>query len=158
MAAKELGPDTANTDTWKVTQALLELSVETKYNQEKLIARQFDNIPYFNFIGTPLESGKIPASMVLCDELNKFCFGTTELNKEISPAPKKDRTDAYVIKINGKKDNSIISCEFLFINSLMNLGPLCLHRSRQSKHRKHIPLRTPTLRIHSTNNKILGAK
>lgn len=118
MAAKELGPDTANTDTWKVTQALLELSVETKYNQEKLIARQFDNIPYFNFIGTPLESGKIPASMVLCDELNKFCFGTTELNKEISPAPKKDRTDAYVIKINGKKDNSIISCEFLFINGL----------------------------------------
>lgn len=127
IAAKELGPDTANTETWKVTQALLELSIETQYNQEKLIARQFGNIPYFNFIGTPLESGKIPASMVLCDELDKFCFGATELNMEISPAPKKDRTDTYVIKVNGKKDNSIISCEFLFINGLMNLGTLSVY-------------------------------
>lgn len=57
-----------------------------------LIEQHFSNIPYFNFYGIPLESGKIPASMVLTQDIMGMCSEISELEIEIRQYEKANLT------------------------------------------------------------------
>lgn len=80
-------------------------------NQTHLIEQQFGNLPYFNFTGIPLKSGKIPASMIFTGDLLKMCNGLNELDMDITllESDMESGTQAddglHSIKISGKKDN-----------------------------------------------------
>lgn len=99
-------------------------------NQKHLIEEQFGNIPYFNFIGIPLKSGKIPSSMVLTDKLQAMCPGLMDLNIDVAQGVGDmecsiDETDGfYSIKVNGKKGKAEIVGSFLFADGILEHGVL----------------------------------
>ena len=97
-------------------------------NQKHLIEEQFGNIPYFNFIGIPLKSGKIPASMVLTDKLQTMCHGLKDLKMDVAEGScdmecSTDETDGfYSIKVKGKKGNTEVVGQFLFADGIIAHG------------------------------------
>lgn len=101
-------------------------------NQTHLIEQQFGNLPYFNFTGIPLKSGKIPASMIITGDLLKMCHGLNELDMDITllESDLESGTQAddglYSIKISGKKDNIEIGGLLLYGAGIMNHGILNL--------------------------------
>lgn len=99
-------------------------------NQKHLIEEQFGNIPYFNFIGIPLKSGKIPTSMVLTDKLQATCHGLNDLKMDVAEVScdmecSTDETDGfYSISIKGKKGNAEVDGKFLFAGGILEHGLL----------------------------------
>jgi hypothetical protein len=108
-------------------------------NQTHLIEQQFGNLPYFNFTGTPLKSGKIPASMIITGDLLKMCNGLNELDMDITllESDMESGTQAddglYSIKISGKKDNIEIEGLLLYGAGIMNHGILNLRTGSGSE-------------------------
>ena len=101
-------------------------------NQKHLIEEQFGNVPYFNFIGIPLKSGKIPSSMVLTDILQATCPGLDDLKMDVTQSSgdmecRKDEADGfYLIKIYGKKGKAEVVGEFKFVGGVLEHGLLCV--------------------------------
>lgn len=101
-------------------------------NQKHLIEEQFGNIPYFNFIGMPLKSGKIPTSMVLTDKLQATCHGLNDLKMDVAQfdSDKERGTEEfeglYHIKTNGKKGNTEVLGDFLYKSGILINGLLCV--------------------------------
>lgn len=99
-------------------------------NQNHLIEEQFGNIPYFNFTGIPLKTGKIPVSMVLTDKLQIMCHGLKDLKMEVAQGGVDmecgtDETDGfYSIRIKGKKGNTEVDGNFLFARGILTHGLL----------------------------------
>lgn len=108
-------------------------------NQTHLIEQQFGNLPYFNFTGIPLKSGKIPASMIITGDLLKMCHGLNELDMDITllESDMESGTQAddglYSIKISGKKDNIEIGGLLLYGAGIMNHGILNLRTGSGSE-------------------------
>lgn len=108
-------------------------------NQTHLIEQQFGNLPYFNFTGIPLKSGKIPASMIITGDLLKMCHGLNELDMDITllESDLESGTQAddglYSIKISGKKDNIEIGGLLLYGAGIMNHGILNLRTGSGSE-------------------------
>ena len=108
-------------------------------NQTHLIEQQFGNLPYFNFTGIPLKSGKIPASMIITGGLLKMCHGLNELDMDITllESDMESGTQAddglYSIKISGKKDNIEIGGLLLYGAGIMNHGILNLRTGSGSE-------------------------
>ena len=108
-------------------------------NQTHLIEQQFGNLPYFNFTGIPLKSGKIPASMIITGDLLKMCHGLNELDMDITllESDMESGTQAddglYSIKISGKKDNIEIGGLLLYGAGRMNHGILNLRTGSGSE-------------------------
>ena len=107
-------------------------------NQKHLIEEQFGNIPYFNFIGIPLKSGKIPVSMVLTDKLRATCHGLKDLKMEVAEGGSDmecstDETDGfYSISIKGKKGNSEVDGNFLFADGILAHGLLSVKAENET--------------------------
>lgn len=126
MFKKEQGIDIENSDEWEIdTKPLLVIAVDKICTPKHLIEQQFGNLPYFNFLGIPLKPGKIPASMVLTDELQamlpeieelkmdvKQLVNTTELNLS--------EEDGYVIRVKGKKRKTEVEGELLYAGGILN--------------------------------------
>lgn len=108
-------------------------------NQTHLIEQQFGNLPYFNFTGIPLKSGKIPASIIITGDLLKMCHGLNELDMDITllESDMESGTQAddglYSIKISGKKDNIEIGGLLLYGAGIMNHGILNLRTGSGSE-------------------------
>ena len=106
--------------------------------QKHLIEEQFGNIPYFNFIGIPLKSGKIPVSMVLTDKLQATCHGLKDLKMEFAEGGSDmecstDETDGfYSISIKGKKGNSEVAGNFLFADGILEHGYLSVRAENET--------------------------
>ena len=131
MFVKVQGIDIENSAEWKMdTKPLLTATVSMMYTPKHLIEEQFGNLPYFNFIGIPLKSGIIPASMVLTDELQEMCPGLTELNMEINHTEDDlehgvgPEDGMYTIRIHGKKDTSEVESLLLYAAGILNHGIL----------------------------------
>lgn len=107
-------------------------------NQKHLIEEQFGNIPYFNFIGIPLKSGKIPVSMVLTEKLQMMCHGLKDLKMDIAQSGGDmecsiDETDGfYSIKVNGKKGKAEIVGSFLFAGGILEHGYLSVRAENET--------------------------
>ena len=108
-------------------------------NQTHLIEQQFGYLPYFNFTGIPLKSGKIPASMIITGDLLKMCHGLNELDMDITllesdmEAGTQADDGLYSIKISGKKDNIEIEGLLLYGAGIMNHGILNLRTGSGSE-------------------------
>lgn len=140
MFKKEQGIDVENNAEWETeTMPLLTGAVNMICTPEHLLEGQFGNIPYFNFIGIPLKSGKIPASMVLTGDLQKMCSGVNELDMEInqtdddiehSVAPE---DGLYSIRISGKSDYVEIEGLLLYSDGILSHGILSVKMQSESE-------------------------
>jgi len=129
MFAKEQGIDVENSAEWRMdTKNLMTAAINMICTPRHLIEEQFGNIPYFSFIGIPLESGKIPASMVLTDELQAMCPGLTDLEMEIIQLVNTielnlaEEDGFYVIRLRGKEGKSEMESELLYAGGILNHG------------------------------------
>lgn len=130
MFKKEQGIDIENSDEWEIdTKPFLVSAIDMICAPKHLIEQQFGNLPYFNFLGIPLKPGKIPASMILTDELQvmlpeiedlkmdvRQLVNTTELNLS--------EEDGYVIRVKGKKRKTEVEGELLYAGGILNHGYL----------------------------------
>lgn len=126
---QEIGEN--NREEWeKETRPLIVGAVDMICTPNHLIDQQFGNLPYFNFTGIPLESGKIPASMILTDDLLKMCNGVNELNMEITPfisnmeVGLSANEGMYSIKISDKEGTTEIEGLLLYADGIMCHGIL----------------------------------
>lgn len=131
MFKKEQGIDIENSDEWEIdTKPFLVSAVDMICAPKHLIEQQFGNLPYFNFLGIPLKPGKIPASMILTDELQAMLpeieelkmdvrqlINTTELNLS-------EEDGFYVIRVKGKKRKTEVEGELLYAGGILNHGYL----------------------------------
>lgn len=131
MFAKNQEIDESNREEWeKETKPLLVGAVDMICTPDHLIEQQFGNLPYFNFTGIPLKSGKIPASMILAGDLLKMCRNVSELDMEISALDHDMECSIsaddgmYSINISRKKDNIKIEGLLLYGAGIMNHGIL----------------------------------
>lgn len=129
MFKKEQGIDIENSDEWVVdTKPLLVIAVDKICTPKHLIEQQFGNLPYFNFLGIPLKSGKIPASMVLTDELQMMLPGIEELKMDVKQLVNttelnlSEEDGFYVIRIKGKKRKTEVEGELLYDGGILNHG------------------------------------
>ncbi|MDE7410651.1 MAG: hypothetical protein K2M94_01250 [Paramuribaculum sp.] len=133
MIAKEQGIDVESSAEWIMdTKPLIIGAVSMMCTPKHLIEEQFGNVPYFNFIGVPLESGKIPATMVLTYELQNMYPDLTELDMEIHQLVNTAELNMaeddgfYSIRINGKNGKSEVEGQLLFARGLLNHGWLSI--------------------------------
>lgn len=140
MFAKNQGIDDNNREEWeKETRPFIDGMVNTIYTPSHLVDQQFGNLPYFNFIGIPLKSGKISSSMVLAGDLLKVCRGIEELNMEITAldSDKEGRISAadgmYSIHINGKDGKTKIEGILLYGAGILNNGILTIETDSASE-------------------------
>lgn len=131
MFAKNQGIGENNREEWeKETRPLLVGAVDMICTPDHLIDQQFGNLPYFNFTGVPLESGKIPTSMILTGDLLKMCHGVNELNMEITTLDSDIESSInaddgmYSISIMGKEGTAEIEGLLLYGGGIMNHGIL----------------------------------
>lgn len=131
MFKKEQGIDIENSDEWEIdTKPLLVIAVDKICTPKHLIEQQFGNLPYFNFLGIPLKSGKIPASMVLTDELQMMLPGIEELKMDVKQLVNttelnlSEEDGFYVIRIKGKKRKTEVEGELLYAGGILNHGYL----------------------------------
>ena len=129
MFKKEQGIDIENSDEWEIdTKPLLVIAVDKICTPKHLIEQQFGNLPYFNFLGIPLKSGKIPASMVLTDELQMMLPGIEELKMDVKQLVNttelnlSEEDGFYVIRIKGKKRKTEVEGELLYAGGILNHG------------------------------------
>lgn len=129
MFQKEQGIDIENSNEWVVdTKPLLVIAVDKICTPKHLIEQQFGNLPYFNFLGIPLKSGKIPASMVLTDELQMMLPGIEELKMDVKQLVNttelnlSEEDGFYVIRIKGKKRKTEVEGELLYAGGILNHG------------------------------------
>lgn len=129
MFKKEQGIDIENSNEWVVdTKPLLVSAVDKICTPKHLIEQQFGNLPYFNFLGIPLKSGKIPASMVLTDELQMMLPGIEELKMDVKQLVNttelnlSEEDGFYVIRIKGKKRKTEVEGELLYAGGILNHG------------------------------------
>lgn len=87
-----------------------------------LIDEQFGNIPYFNFTGIPLKSGKIPALMALTDKLQLLC-GVEELKMSVNETGG-EGDGFYSIDLKGKKRKSNVDGSLLYADGILCHGYL----------------------------------
>lgn len=139
MFKKEQGIDIENSNEWVVdTKPLLVSAVDMICAPKHLIEQQFGNLPYFNFLGIPLKPGKIPASMILTDELQAMLpeiedlkmdvrqlVNTTELNLS--------EEDGYVIRVKGKKRKTEVEGELLYAGGILNHGYLSVKQESDTE-------------------------
>ena len=127
MLERELGTEIDANENPFLTSAVSEIC-----NQKHLIEEQFGNVPYFNFIGIPLKSGKIPTSMVLTNKLQATCHGLNDLKMDVAQfdSDKERGTEEfeglYHIKTNGKKGNTEVLGDFLYKSGILINGLLCV--------------------------------
>lgn len=131
MFKKEQGIDIENSDEWEIdTKPFLVSAVDMICAPKHLTEQQFGNLPYFNLLGIPLKPGKIPASMILTDELQALLpeieelkmdvrqlINTTELNLS-------EEDGFYVIRVKGKKRKTEVEGELLYAGGILNHGYL----------------------------------
>lgn len=129
MFAKQQEIDESNREEWeKETRPLLVGAVDMICTPTHLIEQQFGNLPYFNFTGIPLKSGKIPVSMIITGDLLKMCHGINELDMNITQLDSDMESGIsaddgmYSIKISGKKDKIEIEGQLLYGGGIMNHG------------------------------------
>lgn len=129
MFKKEQGIDIENSNEWVVdTKPLLVIAVDKICTPKHLLEQQFGNLPYFNFLGIPLKSGKIPASMVLTDELKMMLPGIEELKMDVKQLVNttelnlSEEDGFYVIRIKGKKRKTEVEGELLYAGGILNHG------------------------------------
>lgn len=133
MLERELGAETDVNEAPFVIGAVSDIC-----NQKHLIEEQFGNIPYFNFIGIPLKSGKIPVSMVLTEKLQMMCHGLKDLKMDIAQSGGDmecsiDETDGfYSIKVNGKKGKAEVVGQFLFADGILEHGYLSVRAENET--------------------------
>lgn len=133
MLERELGTEIDANENPFLTSAVSEIC-----NQKHLIEEQFGNVPYFNFIGIPLKSGKIPTSMVLTNKLQATCHGLNDLKMIVAQlgGDMENSTDAtdgfYSIKVYGKKGKTEVDGNFLFANGILEHGLLCVKAENEA--------------------------
>lgn len=114
-------------------------AIDMTYTPKHLIETQFGYIPYFNFIGVPLKSGKIPASMALPDELQKMCPELKELKMKVSQFENnmesgiEEKDGLYHIKLSGKKGTVEIDGELLYAAGILTNGFLSLRNESDTE-------------------------
>lgn len=140
MFKKEQGIDIENSNEWVVdTKPLLVSAVDMICAPKHLIEQQFGNLPYFNFLGIPLKPGKIPASMILTDELQAMLpaiedlkmdvrqlVNTTELNLS-------EEDGFFVIRVKGKKRKTEVDGELLYAGGILNHGYLSVKQESDAE-------------------------
>ena len=131
MFATQQEIDEGNREEWeKETRPFIDGMVNTVYTPKHLIEQQFGNLPYFNFTGIPLKSGKIPASMVITGDLLKVCRNMRELDMEITAFDHDMESGIspddgmYSISVTGKNDNIEIEGLLLYGAGIMEHGIL----------------------------------
>ncbi|MBD5288696.1 MAG: hypothetical protein HDS28_06505 [Bacteroides sp.] len=129
LFAREQGIDLENSAEWKMdTKPLLISAVDMICRSKHLIEEQFGNIPYFTFNGISLKPGKIPASMVLTDELQIMCHSLDELDMEVRQVVNTESLNigedsgCYVIELKGNKRESSLKGKLLYNKGIMNYG------------------------------------
>lgn len=129
MFAKEQGIDIENSAEWEMdTKPLLIGTVNMICTLKHLIEEQFGNIPYFNFIGIPLKSEKIPTSMVLTDELQRICaalkYLEIDVNQFVNTAElnMSEEDGFFCIRVNGKEDKTEVEGELLYAGGILKQG------------------------------------
>lgn len=133
MFAKEQGIDIENSEEWKMdTKPLLTGAVNLICTPKHLIEEQFGNLPYFNFIGIPLKSGKIPASLVFTEELQRLYPAITELDIDVCQLVNTielnitEEDGFYSIEINGKNRDTEVESLLLYAGGILNNGFLSI--------------------------------
>lgn len=133
MLERELGTEIDANENPFLTSAVSEIC-----NQKHLIEEQFGNVPYFNFIGIPLKSGKIPTSMVLTDKLQATCHGLKDLKIEVVPFDSDEEQGTeefeglYHIKTDGKKGKTEVHGDFLYRAGILTDGLLCVKTENEA--------------------------
>ena len=140
MFTKEQGMDITRDAEWETeTKPLMIGAIDMTYTPKHLIETQFGYIPYFNFIGVPLKSGKIPASMALPDELQKMCPELKELKMKVSKFENnmesgiEEKDGLYHIKLSGKKGTVEIDGELLYAAGILTNGFLSLRNESDTE-------------------------
>lgn len=140
MLTKERGMDITEDTQWETEMKPLMIgAIDMRYTPRHLIETQFGYIPYFNFIGISLKSGKIPASMVLPDELQKMCPGLKELKMKVCQftdnmeSSIEDKDGLYHIKFSGKKGTAHIDGELLYAAGILTNGFLSLRNESDTE-------------------------
>lgn len=131
MFATQQEIDEDNREEWeKETRPFIDGMVNKVYTPKHLIEQQFGNLPYFNFTGIPLKSGKIPASMVITGDLLKMCRSVSELNMGITAFDHDMESGIspddgmYSISVTGKNDKIEIEGQLLYRAGIMSHGIL----------------------------------
>ncbi len=131
MSAKQQGIDESNREEWeKETRPLLIGAVNMICTPKHLIEQQFGNLPYFNFTGIPLKSGKIPASMIITGDFLKMCHGMNELDMTITQLESNMESSVsaddgmYSISISGREGTTEIEGLLLYADGIMCHGIL----------------------------------
>ena len=118
---------------------LLISAVDMICRSKHLIEEQFGNIPYFTFNGISLKPGKIPASMVLTDELQIMCHSLDELDMEVRQVVNTESLNigedsgCYVIELKGNKRESSLKGKLLYNKGIMNYGFLDIKIKSESE-------------------------
>ena len=140
MFAKQQGIDENNRDEWeKETRPLLIGAVNMICTPKHLIEQQFGNLPYFNFTGIPLKSGKIPASMIITGDLLKMCHGMNELDMTITTLESNMESSVsaddgmYSISISGREGTTEIEVLLLYGGGIMCHGILSVRTESGSE-------------------------
>lgn len=140
MFAKEQGVDIEGSAEWKMdTEPLLIGAVNMICTTKHLLEEQFCNIPYFNFTGIPLKSGKIPVSMVLTDELQKMCPDLKELKMEVNQFVNtmelnmSEEDGFYCIRVEGKEGSAEVEAELLYAGGILSHGFLSVKAESETE-------------------------
>lgn len=131
MFKKEQGINIENSDEWEIdTKPFLVSAVDMICAPKHLIEQQFGNLPYFNLLGIPLKPGKIPASMILTDELQAMLPEIEELKMDVRQLVNTTELNLskedgfYVIRVKGKKRKTEVEGELLYAGGILNHGYL----------------------------------
>lgn len=133
MFMRQQGADVADSAEWEMdTKPLIVGAVNMLCTPKHMIEQQFGNVPYFNFIGVPLKSGRIPSSMVLAGDLQKMCYGLSELEMEIKQVVNTTELNigeddgVYVIRIKGANEKTSVEGELLYLRGILSQGSLSM--------------------------------
>lgn len=125
MFAREQGIDVEDSAEWEMdTKPLLIGTVDMVCTPKHLIEEQFGNIPYFNFVGIPLESGKIPTSMVLTDQLQGWCPDLKYLDIDVNAVELNvsEEDGVCCIRIKEKDDKAEVEGELSCARGILTHG------------------------------------
>lgn len=129
LISKTQGIDVESDAEWNMdTKPLLVAAINTVCTPKHLIAEQFGNVPYFDFMGIPLDSGQIPASMVLTEDLLHMCQGLVNLDMTVRQIVNTEQLNigedaaCYVIEVAGDNDTAEANGKWIYFNGILNYG------------------------------------
>lgn len=131
IIAKQQDIDIENNAEWKMdTKPLIEGAVKYMCTPAHLIEEQFGYIPYFEFLGIPLRSGKIAASKVFPGEFQRMFPQGAELDMIVSQS--EESSEMNRIFISGEAEKWKVEATLLFARGILKDGRLSINEADEN--------------------------